>query len=159
MPEYGADQGHARQVRIHIDQNPVFSPSPTTGEALYLLGQVPGSLVLYREVSGDEEDQSIVKGPELAHLEEDEHFHSGPEHRKEITIYVNGTEKQVQGKDISFDQLVSLAFTPVPSGPNILFTISYDEGPHENREGSMKEGQIVHIKKGMIFNVTTTDKS
>jgi len=159
MSESGADQGHARQVRIHIDQNPVSSPNPTTGESLYHLGQVPGGLVLYREVRGDEEDQPIVNGPEPVDLKEDEHFHSGPERAKEITIYVNGTEKLVPGKEISFDQLVALAYNPIPSGPNILFTISYEEGPRENREGSLKAGKSVFIKKGMIFNVTTTDKS
>ena len=159
MSEPGADHGHAHQVRIHIDQNPVFSHSPTTGEALYQLGQVPGGLVLYREVRGDEEDQPIEKGPKPLALMEDEHFHSGPEQAKEITIYVNGTEKLVIGKEISFDQLVALAYNPIPSGPNILFTISYEEGPRENREGSLKAGISVYIKKGMIFNVTTTDKS
>ncbi|WP_306598827.1 multiubiquitin domain-containing protein [Geothrix sp. 21YS21S-2] len=159
MHETGSESVQPHQVRIHIDQSPYHASSPTTGEALYRLGQVAEGLVLFREVRGDEEDQPIANGPEPFHLQEDDHFHTGPKRVKEVQIFVNGTAKMTTGPMISFDQLVALAFNPIPSGPNILFTISYEDGPRENREGSLKEGQSVHIKKEMIFNVTTTDKS
>ena len=42
-------------MRIHIDQKEYESPNPTTGEALYILGNVQPGLELYREVRGDKE--------------------------------------------------------------------------------------------------------
>ena len=85
-----AEQEHTRAVRIHIDEHRYESPNPTTGEALYKLGRVSPGLVLYREVTGDREDQVIPDGRETVHLKEDEHFHSGPPENKGVTIIVNG---------------------------------------------------------------------
>lgn len=144
-------------TRIHIDQKPYESPNPTTGEALYILDYVQVGLELYREVSGDKEDAAISNGPETVHLNKDEHFHSGPP--KEYTIIVNGRKKVVATKDLSFDQIVHLAFDPVPTGPNILFTVTYGHGPKANPEGTLLKGGIVKIKDGMVFSVTATDRS
>jgi hypothetical protein len=145
------------QVRIHIDQKQHESPNPTSGEALYRLGEIAPGLDLYREVSGGKEDPLIENGPETVHLKEDEHFHSGP--LKEITIIVNGRKKEISTKTLSFDQLVALAFTPVPTGPTVMFTITYRKGPHKNPEGTLTEGATVKDKDGMIFDVTETNKS
>jgi hypothetical protein len=54
---------------------------------------------------------------------------------------------------------VALAFEPVPTGPYIMFTITYRHGPHANPEGNLLEGGTVKVKDGMIFNVTPTNKS
>jgi hypothetical protein len=153
------EERQRKEVRIHIDEKRHESPNPTTGEALYELGGVAAGLELYREVSGDREDRAIKNGPEMVHLKEDEHFHSGPPEKKEITIIVNGRKKEETADELSFDQVVALAFNPVPTGPNIMFTITYRHGPHENPDGSLLEGGTVKIKNGMVFNVTPTDKS
>lgn len=94
----------------------------------------------------------------------DDHHHGGHDapdshHEKDITIVVNGREKTVIGKELSFAQLVALAFDTPPTGENIVFTITYRRGQGEKPEGSLVEGETVKIKKGMIFNVTATDKS
>ncbi len=146
-----------REVRIHIDQTAHYSPNPTTGLALYALGQIKPGLELYREVTGDREDPPIENGPETVHLKEDEHFHSGSP--KTYTIYVNGEQKVVTTKTVSFAQIVKLAYAVPPTGENILYTVSYEDGPPANPQGSMKEGGTVKVKNGMIFNVTATDKS
>jgi len=151
----GAEPKH--EVRIHIDQKPHDSPSPTTGSALYALGHVQPGLELFREVRGDREDVPIENGPENIHLKEDEHFHSGPP--KIYTIYVNGVQIEVTSKTVSFAELTKLAYPIPPKGENILYTVSYEDGPHANPQGSMKEGDTVKVKNGMIFNVTATDKS
>ena len=110
-------------------------------------------------MTGDREDNVIPNGPETVHLKEDDHFHSGPPEKKEITIIVNGRKKKVDTQELSFDQVVALAFNPVPTGPNIMFTVTYRHGPHANPHGNLLEGSTVKIKDGMIFNVTQTDKS
>ena len=147
------------EVRIHIDQKQYESPNPTTGAALYLLGNVAEGLVLYRKAKGNEEDELIENDEGTIRLRNGEHFHSGPARHKEITIIVNGRKKVVTQKKLTFDEIVELALDPVPTGPNITFTITYRHGPPANPEGSLMEGKTVEIKDRMIFDVTPTDKS
>ena len=78
---------------------------------------------------------------------------------KDFTIVVNGRQKVVTAKELSFSEVVSLAFDNPPTGPNIVFTITYRRGEGNKPEGSLVEGEKVKIKEGMIFNVTATDKS
>lgn len=157
MSDKQPDTERKNEIRIHIDQHPYESPNPTTGAALYILGKVSAGLDLYREVRGDKEDLPIENGPEVVHLTQDEHFHSGPP--KVFTIIVNGRQKEVSTKTLSFDQVVALAFNPVPVGPAVQFTITYRRGPHSHREGTLTEGETVRIKDGMIFDVTETNRS
>jgi Multiubiquitin len=147
---------HAQEVRIHIDQEPYRSPTPTPGEALYRLANVPASHELYQEVGGDREDDPIQNNGELVHLKEDEHFHSAP---REITIFVNTRKKEEKKRHLTYDEVVALAFNPVPTGPGIKFTITYRNGPKQNPEGELLPGGKVKIKDGMIFDVTPTTKS
>ena len=150
-------QEQTHEVKIFIDQNSYHSPNPTTGAALYVLGKVQPGMELFREVTGDREDSEVDNGPESVHLKQDEHFHSGKP--KVYKIIVNGRQKEVSTKALTFDQVVALAFNPVPSGPNVQFTVTYRKGPRKNHEGSMTEGETVRIKDGMIFDVTETNKS
>jgi hypothetical protein len=159
MSEERREVERKHEVRIHIDEERHESPNPTTGEALYKLGNVAPGLELYREVTGDREDKLIPNGPEMVHLKEDEHFHSGAPQVKHFDIFVNGRKKVVTTPELSFNQVVALAFDPVPTGPNIMFTITYRHGPHANPEGNLLEGDTVKVKDGMIFNVTPTNKS
>jgi hypothetical protein len=149
MPE---EIDHKHCVRIHIDQKPYDSPNPTTGEALYVLGQVTAGLELYREVAGDKEGRPIENVPETVHLKEDGHFHSGPAQVKRFEIFVNGRKTVVTARELSFNAVVGLAFDPVPTGPNIMFTITYRHGPHENPKGDLLEGGVVKIKEGMVWS-------
>jgi Multiubiquitin len=84
------------------------------------------------------------------------------EHSHQVTIVVNGREKTVPAGALTFEQLVALAFDTMPSGPNVLFTVTYRsarEHGNENHNGSLTTGQSVKPKNGMICNVTATDKS
>ncbi|MGD8450528.1 MAG: multiubiquitin domain-containing protein [Phycisphaerae bacterium] len=76
-----------------------------------------------------------------------------------LTIIVNGRRKTVEQRTLTFRELLTLAFDPVPEGANWLFTATYRNGPPCNPEGTLIEGQSVHIRNGMVFNVTATDKS
>ncbi|HVX12045.1 MAG TPA: multiubiquitin domain-containing protein [Pirellulales bacterium] len=76
------------------------------------------------------------------------------EHEKEINIIVNGRPKKVPDKPISFAQVVTLAFNPIP--PNAFFTVTWSRGHHG---GSLTEGHSVQIENGMKFDVTETGQS
>lgn len=143
--------------RIHIDQQRYESPTPTTGEALYLLGHVLPGNDLYREVEGNREDEPIWKDGEEIHVSEDEHFHSGP--AKQITIIVNGRKRNVTSRVLTFIQILALAFDPVPSGPDWVFTVSYRKAVSKPHDGTITQGEEVTVKNGTVFNVTATNKS
>src|SRR5450631_558817 len=153
------NQEHRHNVRVHIDQKPYESPNPTTGEALYKLGHIQPGYDLFREVKGDKEDPIVENDDEPVHLREDEHLHSGPAQPRKCIIIVRGQKKSVTTKKVTFDEIVKLAFPTPLEGANILYTVSYEDGPRINPQGSLKEGQSVFVKNWMIFNVTATDKS
>lgn len=77
---------------------------------------------------------------------------------KPVTIIVNARKKEFSGKEITFEQVIKLAFETPPYGENTMFTVTYKRG-HGDKEGSMLPGGSVKVKEGMVFNVTATDKS
>ena len=88
-----------------------------------------------------------------------------PEDKDQITVIVNGREKVVSSSELSadgeltVDQVVRLAFDPPPSGPDIVFTVSFFNGAGRPPEGRLVAGQSVKIHDGTVFNVSFTDKS
>lgn len=77
---------------------------------------------------------------------------------REVTIVINGRKVSVRVKELSFEEVVELSGKP--TGPNIVFTISYRKGHGSKPEGSMVQGgDPVKVKEGMIFNVDSTDRS
>ncbi len=78
---------------------------------------------------------------------------------KQFTIIVNGREKKVTTDELSYEQVLDLAYNNnPPSGPNIVITVTY-RNAEENKQGTLVAGQTVEIRNGTIFNVTATDKS
>ncbi len=79
---------------------------------------------------------------------------------KTVTIIVNGVEKPVEARsELSFDDLVLLAFNEKPGNPNIVYSITYTKAEGAQDEGSLAPGKKVKIVDGMIFDVDRTDKS
>ncbi|OQW36214.1 MAG: hypothetical protein A4E19_00745 [Nitrospira sp. SG-bin1] len=81
------------------------------------------------------------------------------DHEKQFTIIVNGRAKVVTERELTYAQIVALAFDNPPTGENVAFTITYRKGEGNKPEGTLVEGETVKIKEGMIFNVTATNKS
>ncbi len=91
--------------------------------------------------------------------ETDEKTRSEQADGKTITIVVNGRNRTIDDKELTFAEIVALAFDPVPSGPNVSITVTYRRGHGGKPEGSLVAGETVKVKEGMIFNVRATDKS
>ena len=81
------------------------------------------------------------------------------EHTKQVTIIVNGRPREVDKTELSFEDIVRLAFPNPRSGPDFEYTVTYSKGPEPKKEGTLTAGQTVKVKEGMIFNVTETNKS
>lgn len=78
-----------------------------------------------------------------------------------ITVIVNGTDKTlpVGVKQLSYAEVVKLAYGNYDSSHNIIYSVVYSNGPIENKKGSLVKGDSVLIQKGMIFNVGCSNKS
>jgi len=79
-----------------------------------------------------------------------------------ITILVNGQDKllPIGTKRISYDEVVALAYPgQADNDVNIIYTVSYSNGPEKNPKGNLAKGKAVFVQEGMIFNVSRSDKS
>ena len=77
----------------------------------------------------------------------------------DITIVVNGREKTVSKKEIlTFDEVVELAFPGEPQTETRIYSVTYTKG-EGNKEGELVVGTSVKVKKGMVFNVSPTNRS
>ena len=78
---------------------------------------------------------------------------------KAITIIVNGRARQITVDELSFDELVDLAFDDPARGPQIVFTITFRKAGGRIEEGELDEGQRLKLRDGTVVNVTRTDQS
>lgn len=77
----------------------------------------------------------------------------------ETSIIVNGQKKTLTGEEVSFDELVKIAFPDLDEKKDIYFVVTYEGGVRKNPEGILGKGDLVEVKEGMVFNVTPTDNS
>lgn len=79
---------------------------------------------------------------------------------KTVSIIVNGRPKEVdKNADLTYEQIVALAFPNPPTGQNVQFTVQYTRGQGNKPSGVLIEGQSVKVKDGMVFDVTATNRS
>jgi hypothetical protein len=81
------------------------------------------------------------------------------EDQHDYKIVVNGREKTVLTDELTFEGVLHLAFNPVPSGPNWVFTVTYRHAAGPRTHGTLVKGDTVKIKDGTVFHATATDKS
>lgn len=148
------------QTRIHIDQKAYESPNPTPGVELYDLAQVHGNHVLYREVSGDHEDELVRIDAVEIHLTEDEHFHTGKPPEWYHVVTINTDDFVVDHALLTFAEIVKMAFPQPPSGLDPKFTVSFEHAESEPHYGDLPENGSVTIKKhGTTFDVAHSNRS
>lgn len=78
---------------------------------------------------------------------------------KGIRIIVDGTPHVVPGDEVSFDEVVDLAYPDGGRGPLITYTVTFYNGGGRPPEGALTEGEKAKVKDGTVFNVTRTDRS
>ena len=62
------------------------------------------------------------------------------------------------GGEISFEEVVKLAYPTAPYGDNTGYSVMYEYG-RGGREGTLIAGESVEVKEYMRFDVTATDRS
>lgn len=78
-----------------------------------------------------------------------------PGQEKETRIYINTKDVLWSKKEISFEELVNIAF---PGATNKEFDVTYIKG-QSNQEGELLNGESIHIHPEMEFLVTPTNES
>ena len=79
--------------------------------------------------------------------------------REFIPIIVNGRRRQVATEELTFDELVDLAFDDPARGPQILFTITFRNAAHRFETGELDPGQTLRVQDDTEIDVTRTDQS
>ncbi|MHA3788273.1 multiubiquitin domain-containing protein [Flavobacterium hauense] len=123
------------------------------------LGSIPADDEIFLDLKEGWQDDQILDD-EVVDLARPgkEKFFSKPR-PTELTIIVNARLHIWKEVNISFEQLIVLAFGSYDNNPNKGYTVTYSRGWEPKPEGTMVKGSVVHIKNKMIFDVTATDKS
>lgn len=149
-----------RLYKFTLDERPFEWGKPAIqGAVLYKLGEVLKGKAVFLKVH--DATPRFIKRGELVDLSAPgiEHFITGPKPITDYEIIVNARPRIVHDEDVSFEQVVQLAF-PGAHGPNITFSMTYRHAESKPHAGELGAGGVVEVKhKGTIFNVTKTDKS
>lgn len=147
-----------RSFKFKIDDRDLEWPRACiSGYLLKKIADLPAKYSLWLDIRGGQ-DRKILDA-DLINLDEPgvERFVSTPP--KQICIIVNTREKQIEEGSITFTELVNLAFPNSLPTEMTAYTVSFYKGAGACPDGTLIEGETIELKKGMVFNVTETDKS
>lgn len=84
-----------------------------------------------------------------------------PSHEEHMAIvYINGRPYKFPAKtELSFAEIVKLAFSNYDSNDHIVYTVTYSGGHHSNTQGVLVAGQSLTVKGGLIINVGKSTRS
>lgn len=75
-----------------------------------------------------------------------------------MTITVNGRTHEVYDQELSYTDVVRLAYDPLPSNWRSL-TMVYSKAASMKSEGTLLDGDSVQIQAGTIFTVADTSNA
>ncbi|MFB7085769.1 MULTISPECIES: multiubiquitin domain-containing protein [Streptomyces] len=78
---------------------------------------------------------------------------------KPDTIIVNARPHTWEAKEITYEQVVELAYPGQPPSDQDTYTVRYSRGHDGHGTGSLTAGHEVRVKKGMVFDVYRTSRS
>lgn len=128
-----------------------------TGKEIRNLGKIDESENLFLK-GGNPHDNEPIEDIDEINLAKPgkEHFISA---KFSVVLIVNARPKTWEKRQISFEEVVILAFGNYDPNPNRVYTVSYSNGPRPKPEGTMVRGEIVNVKNKMNFDVSATDRS
>lgn len=142
------------------DQHEVVVTSDQTKESILELFGINHSVDLFKDLESPDDFEVETNKP--VSLCEGNVFitRCNESQPTEITIIVNTRKKTISKTEVTYDEIIDLAFDNPPSGQNICITVTYRRGPSCNQQGTLIQGgEPVQTQNGMIFDVTATDKS
>lgn len=143
------------KLAFFVDDRGEITTNPQqTGDSLRELFKVGADRLLMRDFESPDDDP--IEADEILKFED------GPVFVTRSTVFVivvNGRRRDVHKSQLTFDEIVKLAFDNPPQGEFICLTITFRGGDSSKPEGTLLEGETIKLVCGMIFNVTATDKS
>lgn len=79
--------------------------------------------------------------------------------KKKVTIIVNATPFEVEKDEITYEDVVTLAYPDFPQHPERNYSVKYTRGHGNKPEGILSPGGQVKVKDGMEFTVTPAGQS
>ena len=79
--------------------------------------------------------------------------------KETFEIFVNGRKKLVKSDELTYEEVLELAFDPLPSGPDVYIKVSFRNGAGRPPEGTLRPGQSAKIQDGTVFDATATNRS
>jgi hypothetical protein len=93
----------------------------------------------------EQQDQSETEAPEA--------------HKHEIEIVVDGQQKTVATRDVTWDEVVDLAFPGERQNSDLTFVVTYSDATHD-KSGILAQGATLRVKeKDTSFNVAKHRRS
>ena len=77
---------------------------------------------------------------------------------KGVEIIVNSRPFTWDNKEISYEQVIQLAFGTYETNDQIEYTVAWIL-KNDNQSGTLVKGSTLKVKKDMRFNVKRTDRS
>lgn len=130
------------------------------GSVLYDFAEAPPEAAIFLEVRGGED--RLIEPDDRINLDAPgvERFITAPRPHKGFVIVVNAIEETVPDNNVSFEQVVKLAYPDAPPETNVKYSMTYRNAASYPHTGELGEGGSVEVKKhGTIFNVTRTVQS
>lgn len=149
-------KSHPHAVRFTVDGEPleIETNSLTASEILALVGKKPDQWYLVEEIGG--EQREFRDPDEEITINDQSAFLAKP---RAITIVVDGQPKTVPTRDVSWDEVVDLAFPAERQNQDLTFVVTYSDAAHD-KSGLLEQGGTVRVKeKGTSFNVAKHRRS
>jgi len=130
-----------------------------SGSVLYGLANPEDGEAVFLDTPGDED--RLIEPADLVDLTKPgiERFITASKDPRTFEIIVNSRRKTVTTKQVSFEQIVQLAF-PGQHDSNVVFSMTYRHAASQPHAGELGPGGTVKVKKkGTVFNVTRTVQS
>jgi hypothetical protein len=149
-----------REFKLTLNDDQLkWGKAVISGAALHKLSNAPGDHAVYLVASGGE--RRLIEPHELVDLSAPgiERFITGPKRPLTFEIIVNSRQKHVTEHDVTFEQVVALAF-PGSHQANVIFSMTFRDAASKPHSGELGPAGVVRVKKeGTIFNVTRTVQS
>ena len=148
-----------RDYKLTIDGAQVeWGKRIISGSILHALAEVDADKAVFLEVPGGTD--RLIEAEDLIDLDEPgvERFITAPKPHPQVEIIVNARPRIVPGPDVTFEQIVQLAFPGAPEA-NVVFSMTYRHAKSKPHQGELGIGGVVTVKKGTTFNVTRTVQS
>ncbi|MBL7738451.1 MAG: multiubiquitin domain-containing protein [Chitinophagaceae bacterium] len=149
-----------KKLQLTINKKPfAWDRQFITGKQIRELGKIDADDEIYLDIKGPHQDELIADDTRVDLARPGTEYFISKETPVKVVLIVNGRQKLWEKRTISFEEVIILAFGSYNNNPNIVYTVTFDNGPHQNPDGTMTKGDFVRVKNKMVFNATATDKS